>query len=85
MRLKKNRAFCKKKGIATCFAKQGNPNWKKKDKEQHDAKSKMRQIIGKARATRLEGSFGNEKIITYSIKSKPETNTRKSSGFFSAF
>ena len=41
------------------FAKQGNPNWKKKDKEQYESESKMRQIIGKARATRLEGSFGN--------------------------
>ena len=48
----KNRAFCKKKGIATCFAKQGNPNWKKKEREQYEAESKRRQIIGKARATR---------------------------------
>ena len=71
---KKNRAFCKKKGIITCFAKQGNPNWKKKDKEQYEAESKMRQIIGKARATRLEGSFGNEKnhYLLNKIKARNE-------------
>lgn len=58
---KKNRALCKKRGIATCFAKQGNPNWKKKDLAIQQAETTMRKELGKARATRLEGSFGSAK------------------------
>jgi transposase, IS5 family len=69
-----NRALCKKKGIATCFAKQGNPKWLKKDKNQHDAEAKMKRIIGKARATRLEGSFGNQKnhYLLQKVKARKE-------------
>lgn len=58
---KRNRAFCKKQGIATCFAKQGNPNWKKKDTAVQEAETKMRKTLGVARSTRLEGSFGSAK------------------------
>lgn len=49
-----NRSFLTPKGIITCFPKKGKDNNSKQQKE-------TRSQIGKTRATRLEGSFGNEK------------------------
>lgn len=51
----KNRKFATTRGIATCFKKKG------RNSKIEDQKSAMRKAIGTARATRLEGSFGNEK------------------------
>jgi transposase, IS5 family len=50
-----NRRFCRENQIATNFVPKGREG---QDKEQ---KAQMRSLLGKARATRLEGSFGNEK------------------------
>ncbi|TAK34893.1 MAG: hypothetical protein EPO28_15485 [Saprospiraceae bacterium] len=51
-----NRRFLKKQSIATCFKRKGN------DMEDTSVQaSQLRSGLGRARATRLEGSFGNEK------------------------
>jgi transposase, IS5 family len=50
-----NRGFCRINGIATNFVPKGNEG------DENEKKSKLRMVLGKARATRLEGSFGNEK------------------------
>lgn len=65
-----NRKFLKKRGIATCFKKKGRAA-----KATAEQESQMRVIIGKARATRLEGSFGNEKN-NYLLK-KVKARTQK--------
>ena len=49
-----NRSFLTPEKIITCFPKKGTDNSTKEEKE-------IRSAIGKTRATRLEGSFGNEK------------------------
>lgn len=51
----KNRKYASRRGIATCFKRKGRAS---KDEDQ---KSILRQELGRARATILEGSFGNEK------------------------
>lgn len=51
----KNRKYCTKKKIVTCFKKKG------RESKNEDQKKKLRKEIGKARSTQLEGSFGNEK------------------------
>lgn len=51
----KNRKYTSRRGIATCFKRKGRAS---KDEEQ---KRIMRKELGRARATILEGSFGNEK------------------------
>jgi IS5 family transposase len=50
-----NRRYCTKENIATCFVAKGNEGPLK------EQKSQMRSILGKVRATVVEGSFGNEK------------------------
>ena len=50
-----NRKFCTGNQISTNFVAKGNQG------ELSAQKSQMRSILGRARATRLEGSFGNEK------------------------
>ena len=50
-----NRKFCTTNKIATCFKPKGRTG---KDEEQARL---LRSVIGKGRATVLEGSFGNEK------------------------
>jgi len=57
----KNRKYATKQGIATSFKRKGRAS---KDENQ---KSALRVALGKARATILEGSFGNEKNH-YSLK-----------------
>ena len=52
-----NRKFCTDKGIVTCFARKG-PKPKDEDADFHTT----RRIIGKLRATVMEGSFGNQKL-----------------------
>lgn len=54
----KNRRYCSQQGIQNCFVPKGKPP---KDKTIARQKKQVRQIIGKERATRLEGSFGNKK------------------------
>ena len=54
----KNRKLCSKKGITTSFKPKGK---EVKDPIVKEQTRLMRSIIGKARATALEGSFGNEK------------------------
>lgn len=51
----KNRLWLTKKKITTCFPQKGPKKVLSKPKKA------MRQLLAKARATRLEGSFGNEK------------------------
>lgn len=51
----KNRKFCTKNGIFTCFKKKGRAG-----KNEQQA-ALMRSLIAKERSTVLEGSFGNEK------------------------
>jgi len=51
-----NRTYCKSQNITTNFIAKG------RQKEEHIEQSKtMRAVLDKERATRLEGSFGNEK------------------------
>lgn len=50
-----NRRYCTDNNIATNFVPKG------KQGEYAEQKSQMRSILGKARSTCLEGSFGNEK------------------------
>src|SRR5699024_307283 len=51
----KNRRYCTQNKIHTSFARKGRPS---KDEDQ---RVEMRSILGRARSTLLEGSFGNEK------------------------
>lgn len=51
----KNRRYCTEHGIATCFKRKGRAG-----KEEAE-KAALRSVVGKERATRLEGSFGNQK------------------------
>jgi len=53
-----NRRYCSIQGIQTCFVPKGRAANDKIIKKQ---KRQIRQLIGKERATRLEGSFGNKK------------------------
>lgn len=50
-----NRVYCSREEITTNFVRKGRAG---KDEED---KSKMRSILSTGRATRMEGSFGNEK------------------------
>jgi len=50
-----NRSYCSSKGIVTSFVRKGKPA---KDEQQ---RKKIRSLLSKERATRLEGSFGTEK------------------------
>ncbi len=50
-----NKRYCTKENIATCFVAKGNEGPLK------EQKSQMRYILGKVRATVVEGSFGDEK------------------------
>jgi hypothetical protein len=51
----KNRKYCSKRGIATCFVRKGRQG------KYSDQASVLRKELGKQRGTVLEGSFGNEK------------------------
>ena len=64
-----NRRFLKKRGIASCFKKKGNDA-----ADTAGQASQMRSILGKARATRLEGSFGNEKnhYLLHKVKARTQ-------------
>jgi transposase, IS5 family len=66
----KNRKYCSKNNIATCFVPKGKqgPN-----KEQSQL---LRKEIGKQRATVLEGSFGNEKnhYLLQKVKARNQAN-----------
>ncbi len=53
-----NRKYCSKHTIQTCFAPKGRSPIDLAIKTQ---KRQVRQALGKERATRLEGSFGNKK------------------------
>ena len=53
-----NRSYCSKHKIQHCFASKGPAL---KDPIRRRQKKQIRQLIGKARATRMEGSFGNKK------------------------
>ncbi len=73
-----NRTYCTQNNIATSFVQKGKEG---KDKEQ---KSQMRSLLGKARSTVLEGSFGNEKNHYQMDKIKAKTEeTEKVWIFFS--
>jgi len=65
-----NRKHCTSNNIATCFVAKG------KQGEDAEQKSQMRSILGKARSTRLEGSFGNEKnhYLLNKVKAKTKDN-----------
>lgn len=51
----KNRSYCTKNNIATCFVDKG------KSSANQQQKKLLRSHLGRQRATVLEGSFGNEK------------------------
>ena len=51
-----NRRFCTIKGIATSFVRKG-PKPKQPTPQDH-----MRKVLAKARASNMEGTFGNEKL-----------------------
>ena len=53
-----NRKHCTNLKIATCFKPKGRRTTNKDKRKQED---QMRSALGKARATIMEGSFGNEK------------------------
>ena len=59
-----NRSYMSSQNISHCLPRKGRAP--KDEKEQ----KKMREIIGRARATRMEGSFGNEKNHYNLIKIK---------------
>ena len=65
-----NRKHCTQNDIATCFVAKGRQG------DDAQQKSQMRSILGKARSTRLEGSFGNEKnhYLLNKIKARTATN-----------
>jgi transposase, IS5 family len=65
-----NRRFLKKRGIATCFKKKGRDA-----KDTARQASQMRSILGKERATRLEGSFGSEKnhYLLHKVKARTKS------------
>jgi len=65
-----NRKHCTANNIATCFVAKG------KQGDNAEQKSQMRNILGKARSTKLEGSFGNEKnhYLLNKIKAKTQSN-----------
>lgn len=52
-----NRKYCSKRRITTSFVRKGRPG---KDEEQI---ALMRSILSKERSTRLEGSFGTQKLF----------------------
>ena len=54
----KNRKYCTNENIATCFKQKGRLAINKTVRKQQ---TQLRSLIGKERATRLEGSFGNKK------------------------
>jgi len=54
----KNRKFCKRFNIATCFKPKGRRTLNPLLKKQED---QARRTIGKIRSTQLEGSYGNDK------------------------
>lgn len=66
----KNRKYCHKHNIATCFVPKGRQG---ANKEQA---SQMRKELGKQRATVLEGSFGNEKnhYLLQKVKARNDVN-----------
>ena len=53
-----NRRYCAKQQIQTCFVPKGR---QPQDAILRKQKAQMRKLIGKQRATQLEGSFGNKK------------------------
>ena len=64
----KNRRRCTKAGVHTCFKRKGRQS---KDEDQKEA---LRQGLNNARATKLEGSYGNEKnhYLLNKIKARRE-------------
>ncbi|WGH75469.1 transposase [Tenacibaculum tangerinum] len=63
----KNRKYCSSKAIQTDFIPKG------KKSKNHKEKQKLRAIISKERATRLEGSFGKDKEHYHLKKIKAKT------------
>ena len=64
-----NRRFCTSQSTFTCFKPKGR---KRKDEQVQKQAEQMRQLLGKERATRLEGSFGNKKnhYLLQKVKAK---------------
>ena len=66
----KNRKYCHRNGIATCFVPKGRQGANKEQAQQ------LRKELGKQRATVLEGSFGNEKnhYLLQKVKARNDAN-----------
>ncbi|MEI6950851.1 transposase [Paraflavisolibacter sp. H34] len=62
-----NRRYCTENGIATCFVPKG------KQGREGEQKAAMRSALGTLRGTRLEGSFGREKLHYLLDKVKART------------
>lgn len=75
----KNRSYCSKQNIQTCFAPKGKPT---KDPAVNRQKRQVRQVLGKERSTRLEGSFGNKKNHYNLAKIKAKTLTTELTWIF---
>lgn len=67
-----NRKYCTANGIATSFVPKG------KEGKWGEQKRQMRSILGKVRATVMEGSFGNEKTHYHldQIKARTQANEK---------
>ncbi len=72
----KNRKYCTRRKIHTNFKRKGRPA---KDEDQRKV---LRSTLGKARATLLEGSFGNEKNHYLLRKIKARTKTTEIAWIF---
>lgn len=66
----KNRKYCSKHHIATCFVPKG------KQGEYKEQAHQLRKELGTQRATQLEGSFGNEKnhYLLQKVKARNQPN-----------
>ncbi|MEM6965216.1 MAG: transposase [Bacteroidota bacterium] len=75
----KNRKFCKRFHIATCFKPKGKRKQNQLLRKQEDL---ARQAIGKVRSTVLEGSYGNDKNHYNLRKVKARNQTTEISYIF---
>jgi len=74
-----NRSYCTAEGIATCFVPKG------KQGREGEQKAAMRTALGTLRGTRLEGSFGREKLHYLLERIKARTESTEAGWIFFGF
>lgn len=74
-----NRRYCTEHGIATCFVAKG------KQGKEGEQKAAMRTALGTLRGTRLEGSFGREKLHYLLDRVKARTQNTEVGWIFFGF